>query len=136
MKIPQSKSYNKARIEIIPMIDIMFFLLATIMLATIDYNKQKMIKLQQNINLPTANNAKDVNDNKYSIIIDSNNQLFFENNSINIAGLDNRLRNILINNRDISINIVADSKSSHGTVVNVIDIAKKLGIDKFAIITK
>ena len=39
------KDIKKARIEIIPMIDIMFFLLATIMLSSLQIQHQHLLKL-------------------------------------------------------------------------------------------
>ena len=50
MKIGSPWPHKKARIEIIPLIDIMFFLLAAFMLASLS-----MIRLQSlKMNLPTA----------------------------------------------------------------------------------
>ena len=39
MKLPRSREYRRGRIEIIPMIDVMFFLLATFMLASLSMQK-------------------------------------------------------------------------------------------------
>ena len=48
MKLRKSRTYRKGRIEIIPMIDVMFFLLVTFMLSSL--SMQNLDSLQ--VNLP------------------------------------------------------------------------------------
>ena len=54
MKIRSPLPHRKARIEIIPLIDIMFFLLASFMLVSLTMSKLPSIP----VNLPTATQAR------------------------------------------------------------------------------
>ena len=63
MKLPRIQ-HKKARIEIIPMIDTMFFLLVFFMLATLSMTWQKGIM----VNLPAAGSATQTNTRRNSII--------------------------------------------------------------------
>ena len=47
MKIQRSRSYRHGRIEIIPMIDVMFFLLVTFMLASLSMQVTKWPKSEK-----------------------------------------------------------------------------------------
>src|SRR6516164_8239417 len=75
MKIGTPYPEKKARIEIIPLIDIMFFLLASFMMASLSMMKLQSIKM----NLPTATVARrDKQDDMVKMSVDQ-----FGNASVN-----------------------------------------------------
>jgi len=45
MKLKRSRSYRRGRIEIIPMIDVMFFLLVTFMLASLSMQSLNSLRV-------------------------------------------------------------------------------------------
>jgi biopolymer transport protein ExbD len=53
MKLKRSRSYRRGRIEIIPMIDVMFFLLVTFMLASLSMHSLNLLR----VDLPPPINA-------------------------------------------------------------------------------
>jgi len=66
MKIKRSRTNKKAKIEIIPMIDVMFFLLATFVMASLAM--QKINGVAVNLNKGTAENIENIKD--FNINID------------------------------------------------------------------
>lgn len=133
MKIKSIKSHKKARVEIIPMIDIMFFLLATIMLASIHLSHHNLIQLNQQVNLPKGTIDEETVEKHQNINILKNNDIIFENRIVNTEELKSILEKL---NKNQMLVIAADSNASHGRVIEVIDLAKFYGLKNFSIVTK
>src|ERR1700733_12827112 len=75
-KLPEE---NEARIEIIPLIDIMFFLLAAFMLVSLSMVNLKSVK----VNLPTATTASpDTKKDFVSISVDKTGVIFLDHNPV------------------------------------------------------
>ena len=75
MKIGSPVPHKKARIEIIPLIDIMFFLLASFMMVSLS-----MIKLQSiKVDLPTATRAgRELKPDMFNLAVDRVGDIFIE----------------------------------------------------------
>lgn len=71
MKISRNTP-KKARIEIIPMIDTMFFLLVFFMIATLSMASQSSLP----VNLPHANGAQNDKQQVYTLTLTKDDQLF------------------------------------------------------------
>ena len=123
---------KKARIEIIPMIDTMFFLLVFFMIATLSMTIQKGIK----VNLPTAVSSTDHIPKQVSLTLTKKGELFFNKEPITILELEPRLKSLLQNSQKISVVINADEASTHGRVIEIMDAVRKTGILNMAIATK
>ena len=131
MRLPYTTK-KKVRIEIIPMIDTMFFLLVFFMIATLSMTIQKGIQ----VNLPTAGSSTDNIPEQVSLTLTKKGELFFNKEPIVILALESRLQSLLKNGQKISIIINADEATSHGHVVEVMDAVKEAGILNMAIATK
>lgn len=132
MKIPRNRSIKKARIEIIPMIDVMFFLLATMIMASISLQKINGI----NVNLSKGHGEKINNiDKLLTISITHDNLVYINNDLVGLDNISNYLKK-LPTEEISSIIISADSSANHGTVATAMSIAKQVGAQKFSIITK
>src|SRR5438034_11730786 len=127
MKIGSPLPHKKARIEIIPLIDIMFFLLASFMMASLT-----MIKLQSiKSDLPTATAAS--RDFKPDILNISANKLgdvFVANTQVTIVQLQTILSNKFKVNTNVPVYISGDKDATHGAVIRVLDIVRREGIQK------
>ena len=123
---------KKARIEIIPMIDTMFFLLVFFMIATLSMTIQKGIQ----VNLPTAGSSTSDIPEQVSLTLTKKGDLFFNKEPISVLDLEPHLQNLLQNDRKISVTINADEATSHGRVVEIMDAVRKAGILYMAIATK
>lgn len=132
MKIPRNRTNKKARIEIIPMIDVMFFLLATMIIASISLQKINGI----NVNLSKGHGEKiNTPDKMLTISITHDNLVYINKDLVGLENIANNLKKFS-SNEIYSIIISADSSANHGTVAMAMSIAKKVGAEKFSIITK
>ena len=121
--------HKKARIEIIPLIDIMFFLLASFMLVSLS-----MVKLQAIENkLPNAQTAKPVDKPDFVAIgVDAKNQIYFEKDKSPIPATDipKRLNPFYVEKKDqLKVFINADESAAYSAVVSVLDQVKSMGIE-------
>ena len=126
------KPRKKARIEIIPMIDTMFFLLVFFMIATLSMTIMRGVP----VNLPKSESGKnDIKDNA-SITVSKDGKLYYDKKEIQINELRSLLKRDAAGNPDMLVILNADEDTTHGKVVELIDEVKLSGISKFAIATK
>ena len=119
--------HHRARIEIIPLIDIMFFLLASFMMASLSMMKLQTIKM----NLPTATTAtKDFKPDIVNIAVSVDGDISIDKKPMNLVEVQNFLSNKFRVNTNVPVYISADSKATHGTVINVLDLVRRQGIQK------
>ena len=131
--IPSPRSTRRARIEIIPLIDIIFFLLATFVMVSLSMVKNHAIP----VNLPAAATgaAQDRTDFA-AITITDKGEVFFNKQAVNGEQLDDELQRLLASQPDPKIFISGDSKAEFGRAIAVLDQVRKLGISKIAIETQ
>jgi len=127
MKIGSPVPHHRARIEIIPLIDIMFFLLASFMMASLSMMKLQTIKM----NLPTATTAtKDFKPDIVNIAVSVDGDISIDKKPMNLVEVQNFLSNKFRVNTNVPVYISADAKATHGTVINVLDLVRRQGIQK------
>lgn len=131
MKLPASAK-KKARIEIIPMIDTMFFLLVFFMIATLSMTIQHGMP----VNLPTAESATDKVPEQVSLTLTHEGALYYNKDLIELSELELRLVNLRKTDPEPSLVINADEQVPHGRVIKVMDIIRLAGIPNMAIATK
>jgi biopolymer transport protein ExbD len=127
MKIGSPLLHKKARIEIIPLIDIMFFLLASFMLASLS-----MIRLQSvKMDLPTATTAsKKLQPGILNISVDRAGVISIDKVSVTPGEITSVLSNKFRMNTNVPVYISADTETEHGTVNGVLDLVRRAGIQK------
>jgi biopolymer transport protein ExbD len=116
MKINRARINNKPRIEIIPMVDIMFFLLATLLIATISLEKHQALPV--NLVQGSANNINTHN-KLLNITINAENKIFINQKATNINNLSQEL-NSITDQQNTSVVIFADEKAYQGEVLKTI----------------
>ena len=127
MKIGSPLPHKKARIEIIPLIDIMFFLLASFMMASLTMINMQSIKMD----LPTATAAsKDFKPDIVNLSVDRNGDIFVEKRQINLVELQSYLSNAYHLNTNVPVYISGDKAATHGQVIRVLDLVRREGIQK------
>jgi biopolymer transport protein ExbD len=129
MKIGSPVPARRARIEIIPLIDIMFFLLASFMLASLS-----MIKLQSvKVELPEASTAKrDFKPDIVNIGVDRAGDMFIEKTQVNMAELHTYLSNKFRANTNVPVYLSGDKDARHGAIIRVLDLVRREGIQKIS----
>lgn len=127
MKLGSPLPHKKARIEIIPLIDIMFFLLASFMLASLTMIRMQSIKM----NLPTATMAtRDFKPDIINIAVDKAGEVYIEKKQVNVVELHSFLSNKFRANTNVPVYISGDKDATHGSVIRVLDIVRREGIQK------
>src|ERR1700742_4511709 len=125
-KLPQE---HEARIEIIPLIDIMFFLLASFMLVSLSMVNLKSVK----VNLPTATTASiDTKHDFISISVDKLGGTYFDKQPVGLNELAQRLTASHQTNENVRVFISGDKDARHGDVIHVLDVVRSAGIEKVA----
>ena len=127
MRSPIPKKH--ARIEIIPLIDIMFFLLASFMMVSLSQTHMKGI----NVNLPSANTPPQPPDTKkdyVSIRVTEGGLVYFDNEAVLAQDVKGRLFGLQKANPDIKISISAETNALHGDVISLLDNVRDVGIQK------
>ena len=132
MKIKRLNPTKKGKIEIIPMIDVMFFLLATFILASIAMQKYQGVAV--NLNKGSADNISE-QQQSITISITHDNLIYINKNQVLPSEVANNLEK-LINDKNNNILIASDENSKQGVVMQVMIEAKKAGAKKFSFIVK
>ena len=127
MRLASPVPHKRARIEIIPLIDIMFFLLASFMMVSLSQTHMKGIR----VNLPAAvgpppSGVKDF----VSIKVLEGNAVFFDNQYVADDQVLPRLFQLHRANADIKISISATPMAIYGDVIGLLDKVRDIGIKK------
>lgn len=129
MKLPRYAG-KKARIEIIPMIDTMFFLLVFFMIATLTMTMQRGI----GVNLPHAATAKEELREVITLTLTKEGRIFIDKQEVaSMEEVSLRLDRERTRVSEVSVVINADKAVEHGRVVEVLDRARQNGITRIAI---
>src|ERR1044072_1515802 len=122
MKISSPLAHKKARIEIIPLIDIMFFLLASFMMASLTMIKLQSIKMD----LPTATAAtREFKPDIFNISVDNLGQVWVGSTQYTFAQLEGILSNRFKLNTNVPVYISGDKNTTHGTIIHVLDVVRR-----------
>ena len=125
---------KKARIEIIPLIDIVFFLLATFVMVSLSMVKNQGVP----VNLPHASTgARQATGNEYTAItITQTGDIYFNKRKVSMLELSGLLKDLKTKEKDPTILLNGDEKAFLGKAIDILDEARKLGIKKVAFETR
>jgi biopolymer transport protein ExbD len=134
INLPKRK---KARIEIIPLIDVIFFLLATFVLFTLSLNRI----LDVPVTLPQAappREHQDINKDAVTVQVSGEGSLFWNREPIDMADLPGRLTAYISQTapENRAVLVAGDEKARFGATVQVLDEVRKAGIEKFSVETQ
>lgn len=132
MKLESMNVEKKPKIMIIPMIDIIFFLLVFFMMSMLSMVVQKSI----NLNLPQTATVKVNVEETLPISITSDGTIYVEKEKISKDDFHRRMEIEKNRNPNLAVVLRADSKSEHGDFVFVLDQLKSVGISKVGIATE
>jgi biopolymer transport protein ExbD len=132
MLIPSTQSRRRARIEIIPLIDIMFFLLATFVMVSLSMIQNASVPVA----LPSAHSSKaDKGHSPVAVTVTREGKIFWNRTEISLEGLSEKLRDLSASDNDAKVFIHGDKKSNFGSIVSVLDAVRQAGIKHTAIRT-
>lgn|SRR5688572_2119226 len=125
---------KKARIEIIPLIDVIFFLLATFVLFTLSLNKSGGVP---GINLPSAESGGERPvQGSVTISVTDAGTIAWNKDFVSLAEFIDRLRSFKVSDPDGTILINGDEAAMFNAALYVFDEARKAGFNKIFIETK
>ena len=131
MKLRKPRVFRKGRIEIIPMIDVMFFLLATFMLSSLSL--QNLDSLQ--VNLPQGEAEKLQTKAPVTLTLTSDSQIFINRIPVTLDTLAATLKPLL-QDSDQKLIVSADNDAPQGIVVQAMLRARSAGAQHFMIAVK
>jgi len=124
---------KKARIEIIPLIDVIFFLLATFVLFTLSLNKIISVPLQ----LPEASQTESKPDpDLVTLEMSDAGTAYWNGEMISIAEIQPRLEKYKTAVPVPKVLIAADNRAKFGPVVMALDEVRKAGIEQVSVETR
>lgn len=123
---------RKARIEIIPLIDVMFFLLASFMMVSLSLQKAETFKME----LPVAStSAPDFKPDMLNIGIEKDGRVSVEKKYLAFDELDRMLKERVEKNTNTPVYVTADRAALHGHVNRVLERVRAAGVMKVAFVT-
>jgi biopolymer transport protein ExbD len=133
MKILSPIPKRRSRIVIIPLIDIMFFLLASFMMISLQMSRTENIK----VNLPSATQARqDYKPDMVNIAVDKSGAVWLEKKPIALPELSLVLSNHFRADTNLPVYISGDRDTLHGDMVKVYEVVRAAGIQKVSFMTE
>jgi len=131
MKFRRHLKITSGKLDIAPLIDVVFLLMIYFML-TSTFIMQPGIK----INLPSALSTESMEKKQVIVCLTADGSIFYEEKNITIEALKSILETESRRNPQIMLIIKGDYNVAHGKVVEVMDLAKISGVSRLAIATQ
>ena len=115
-------------INVTPMVDVVLVLLVIMMVSATYIVSQSM-----QVDLPRTSTSDDSVASLAAVTLTKGREIYYNGERVDEAQLKRKLGSAYAANNDVHLIVSADQDARHGSVVQVIDVAKAIGITKFAI---
>jgi biopolymer transport protein ExbD len=133
MKIKNPLPGHKTRLEIIPLIDIMFFLLASFMMVSIQMQVVRTLKAS----LPTATLAPaSKKPDIVNLTVERDGRISLDHQPIGLAELYTVLTNRLSTDTNLPVYLTGVRDTTHGNVMFALDWVRRAGVQRVALAVK
>jgi len=133
MKLRSPLRRRRTRLEIIPLIDIMFFLLASFMMVSLQMQKVRTLKAS----LPTATVAtSSAKPDMITLTVDKYGHVVADDKPVSFPALLALLTNRYAVNTNLPVYIAGQRDATHGSMMYVLDFVKRAGIQRVAFAVK
>ena len=133
MKLASAYQKKRARIEIVPLIDIVFFLLATFVMVSLAMVKNQGV----DVKLPAATTAVNQSTSPVlTITVKKDGSYFLDKTPITLPDLIVTLQQHVARNPEVQVMIKGDEKAGFGKAIAVLDSVRAVGITKVSIRTR
>ena len=122
---------NKNKIDILPMIDIIFSILAFLIISSLYLTRVETVSVE----LPKASNSITQNKKFVNISIDKGGNLFINKKRTRLQEMKVKVVNLTNKNKNLVV-LNADKNVSHGYVISVLDVLRSIDGLKLAISIK
>ena len=129
MRLRDRRAFNKPEVMIIPMIDIMFFLLVFFIMSTLYMVNLKTV----DVNLPKAQTAQTQLNVTYLVTVRKDGTLWLEDKQIDEATLLRRAHTESQKNPKFAVVVRADGDMNYSGVMELLDKFRKEGITRFGL---
>lgn len=129
MKLRSMKVQEEPKLMIIPMIDIIFFLLVFFMISTMTMVQQNTFK----VGLPQASSAQLDMNQHLNITVMADGNIAFNKESLDKEQLIRRVQIELQRNPDLQVILNGDKDVNYGFVIETFDALKQAGVKKLSI---
>lgn len=119
-----------AEINIIPLVDVVLVLLVVFMITA------PLLYRGMDIKLPQAATNTIKPEERRVLTVEKDQSVYLDKEEIGLARLEDRLKSLRAASPEISVYLRADRDVPYGTVVQVMDLIKRAGIDKLGIVTE
>ena len=119
-----------AEINVVPLVDVVLVLLIIFMVTA------PLLYRGMDIKLPQAATNTIKPEERKVLTIEKNQVIYLDKEEVGLARLEGRLQALKGTSPDVSIYLRADREVPYGTVVQVMDLIKRAGIDKLGIVTE
>ncbi|MEA3487348.1 MAG: biopolymer transporter ExbD [Thermodesulfobacteriota bacterium] len=123
---------GKARIEIIPLLDVIFLLLVAFILFTMSMTIHRGLPVQ----LPASSTAMIEKKNFADITIREDGKIFFDKQDVNLSELISQLTILHRESPEIKVLMSGDKKVPYEMIIAVMDAVRKSGIHGISLETK
>ena len=132
MRVPFDSPQRRPRIEIIPLIDVIFFLLASFLMVSLSMVKNQGIPVR----LPVAATGKpNLAEAPVTVTVSRQGNFYLNKQAMGLEALRRQLQALQRKEPDLKVILQADAGSDFGDVVKALDEMRKLGIERVAMQT-
>jgi biopolymer transport protein ExbD len=129
MKLRERRIVENPRLMIIPMIDIMFFLLVFFMMSTMFMVEQKVLPVV----LPSASAAELDTQQTTPVTVMADGTLWIGEEAVPLTLLETRVRSEMMKDKETRFVLRADRSVAYGKVVDVMNSLRKLGVQRLTV---
>ncbi len=131
MKLKTGFEGKKTRIDMIPLIDIVFLLLVFFIYAMLSMTIQRGLK----VNVPQSVTGSVNQDEYISITINAEGDIFLNKERVTLAELPGKIKILRASNPDQKIFINGDKKTELGIAIETLDTLRSNGIEEINFVT-
>jgi biopolymer transport protein ExbD len=128
MRLPDELE-KSGEINIVPMIDVIFSILAFFIISTLYLTRSEGLS----VNLPNATTAQNQPSTKITVTIKPDGEIALNRKTIELEALEEAVRALVVPNSESLVIVNADEKVDHGQVVSVMDRLRQVEGTKLAI---
>ena len=129
MKLRKRRIVENPRLMIIPMIDIIFFLLVFFMMSTMFMVEQKILPVV----LPAASAAELDTQRTLPITVTADGDIRFGEEAVSLIELEAKVRDGMVKDKEARFVLRADRSVAYGKVVDVMNTLRKIGVQRLTV---
>ncbi len=128
-----TNAYDRPHIQLIPLIDILFFALVFFMILSVYYHAESQI----DINVPKSSQAIDPQRSPTAVVINVNTsgEFIINSQNYNAQSLEDLLRKLTLLTPNQAVIIRADEKTYHHYIIQALDICARTNINDISFAT-